>query len=99
MVKFRDQFLVLQSDSSLHYKQPCVAFRTGHVVRAFILWALQFKVLVHARHVPGLENRIADVLSRQRMDLFWEVGPGAGEFPGVLPLEVWQIGERMHQER
>ena len=68
--------------------------RVMALVRAFTLRALQFNVLVHARHVPGLENRVADALSRQQMDLFRELAPRAKELPEVLPVEVWEIGER-----
>ena len=68
------------------------------LVRAFTLWVLQFNVLVYIQLMPGLENRIADALSCQQMDLFRELDPRAKEFPKVLPLEVWLIGYRMHQE-
>ena len=47
------------------------------LVRAFTLRALWFNILVHARHVPGLENRITDALLRQQIKLFRELDPGA----------------------
>ena len=61
------------------------------LVRAFTLQAFQFNVLVHAWHVPGLENRIADALSCQQMDLFRELDPGAKEFPKMLGN--WRSGK------
>ena len=69
------------------------------LVRPFTVWALQCNVLVHARHVLGVENRIADALARHQMYLFRELDPGAREFTKVLPLQVWQIGERIYQEQ
>ena len=57
------------------------------LVRAFTLWALQCNVLVHARHILGLENRIADALLNQQINMFRELDPRAKEFPEVLPPE------------
>ena len=58
------------------------------LVRAFTLQALQFNIPVQARHVPGIENRLADALSCQQIELFRELSHGANEFPEVLPPEV-----------
>ena len=69
------------------------------LVRVFTLRTLQFNIAVHARHVPGLENWIAETLSRQQIELFRELDPSAKEFPVVLPLEVWQTGVKMEQEQ
>ena len=69
------------------------------LVRAFALQALQFNVLVHARHILVMDNRIADALSRQQMELFKELAPEARELPEVLPPEVWHTGVETHPEQ
>ena len=63
--------------------------RVMNLVRPFILWALQFNIVVQAWHVPGLKNRIADALSHQQIKLFRELDPGAKEFLEVLGLDVF----------
>ena len=73
--------------------------RVMRLVRAFTLRALQFNIVVHARHVPGIDNSIADALSRQQMRRFRELAPEARDLPEVFPSEVWQIGVRRRQER
>ena len=73
--------------------------RVMNLVRAFTLRALQFNVMVHARHVPGIDNRIADALSRQQIQRFRELTPEARDLPEVLPAEVWQIGMRKRREQ
>ena len=73
--------------------------RVMDLVRAFTLKALQNNVVVHARHVPGIDNRIADALSRQQIQRFRELAPEARDLPEVLPAEVWQIGVRKRRGR
>ena len=69
------------------------------LVRAFTLRALQFNILVQARHAPGIENRLADALSHQQIELFRELDPGAKEFLEILPPEVCQIGAKTRKEQ
>ena len=69
------------------------------LVRAFTLRALQCNVMVHARHVPVIDNWIAYALSRQQIQHFRELAPEARDLPEVLPAEVWQIGVRKHREQ
>ena len=64
------------------------------MVRAFTLRALKFNILIQARHIPGIDNSLADALSCQQIQPFRELDPGVSEFPEILPLEVWQIGMR-----
>ena len=70
--------------------------RVMGLIRAFTLRALRYNILVHARHIPGLDNSIADALSRQQMDRFRQLAPEARELPEVLPPEVWRIGVMTH---
>ena len=65
------------------------------LVLAFMLRALKFNVLIQAKHIPGLDNSLADALSHQHITRFRELDPGANEFPEKLPAEVWQIGGMM----
>ena len=66
--------------------------RVMALVRAFTLRPLKFNILIQARHVPGIDNRIADALSRQQMQRFRELDPRASADPEILPQEVWSIG-------
>ena len=40
--------------------------RVMGLVRALILHCLQFSIVFHARHVPGVDNTLADDLSSQQ---------------------------------
>ena len=73
--------------------------RVMKLVRAFTLRALRYNILVHARHIPGLDNSIADALSRRQMERFRQLAPEAREFPEVLPQEVWHIGVMTHPKQ
>ena len=38
------------------------------LVRVLVLHKLQFNLVFHARHIPSIDNNIADALSRQQME-------------------------------
>ena len=69
------------------------------LVRAFTLTSLQYNNLVHARHIPGLDNSIVDTLSHQQMDRFRQLAPEARELPKILLPEVWQICVMTHPKQ
>lgn len=55
------------------------------LVRPFVLQCLRINALFAARHVPGVENCIADALSRFREERFRELAPNACLFPDPMP--------------
>ena len=69
------------------------------LVRAFVLHALQYNIVFHARHIPGLDNSITKALSHQQNEWFRVLVPGAYKWPKVLPAEIWQIGNGKQMER
>ena len=69
------------------------------LVHAFTVCTLKYNILVQAKHIPGLDNSLADALSCQEITQFRELEPEASEFPVILPPVVWQIGVTMQTEQ
>ena len=55
------------------------------LVRALVLAMLKYNFTFYAIHVPGVENILADALSRQQMERFRESHPSANIFPESIP--------------
>ena len=51
--------------------------RVMDLARALTLHCLQFSIVFHSRHVPGVDNTLADDLSSQQINLFRVLTPGA----------------------
>ena len=66
--------------------------RVMGLVRALRLHCLQFSIIFNARHVPGIDNTLADALSSQQIDRFSVLVPGAQFHLEVIPDEVWNLG-------
>lgn len=61
------------------------------LLRRLVLKCLMLNAHVTARHVPGVENCLADSLSRFQWDRFRELAPGA-EHNGILcPEFLWRL--------
>ena len=67
--------------NSGHSKAP----RVMDLVRFFVLISMKHNFLVRARHVPGVNNEIADALSRFQLQRFRELAPGADQTPYNIP--------------
>lgn len=65
--------------------------RVMDLVRPFVLKCLQINVLIRAQHIKGVNNTIADALSRFDMQLFRELAPGATPQPLEIPQHLWQL--------
>ena len=72
--------------------------RVMTLVRTMVLCCLQFNIVFQGRHVPGVDNNIADALFRQQMDRFRALAPGAQVQPNVLPTEVCNLGRLRRKE-
>ena len=59
------------------------------LVRLLVLRCLEFNILFKAKYVPGLENGIADSLSRFQLDRFRLLAPFADPTMTVLPSLHW----------
>ena len=61
------------------------------LLRFFVLQCLKNFLSVCAKHVPGVNNEIADALSRFQMDRFWRAAPGARKEAFLVPDFLWRL--------
>ena len=61
------------------------------LVRAITILTLEHNLSFTARHIPGLDNSIADSLSRFQMDRFRHLAPNASPSPCVIPPSATSI--------
>lgn len=66
--------------------------RVMRLVRAFVLQCLRINTLISVRHVPGLENGVADALSRFQEERFRQLAPAACPYPDPMPPWLWSLG-------
>ena len=60
-----------------------------NLVRMLVIHCLRLNIHFRARHVPGLDNGIADSLSRFQMTRFRQLAPGADLTITPLPADLW----------
>jgi len=63
------------------------------LVRALTLKCLQLNLVLKAEHIPGVQNGIADSLSRLQMARFRQLAPDAELHPVPVPTHLWNIFE------
>ena len=73
--------------NSKHSKSP----RVMDLVRAITLLTLAHNFTFSATHIPGLDNAIADSLSRFQMDRFHTLAPTASPTPCCIPPSAMLI--------
>lgn len=61
------------------------------LLRHLVLCCLHFNIHFTARHIPGVENGVADALSRFDFTQFCALAPGAAALGLPCPPHVWQI--------
>jgi len=66
--------------------QPCMS-----LVRELVLRCLQHNILIKARHIPGVDNTIADALSRLQVPLFRKLAPTADATMTPIPTVAWEL--------
>ena len=79
-----DNKSVVASMNSKHSKSP----RVMDLIRAI---TLQYNLTFTATHIPGLDNSIADSLSRFQMDCFRSLAPSASPIASAIPPSVMNI--------
>ena len=65
--------------------------RVMDLVRPFVLKCLQLNTIIKAQHIKGVNNSIADSISRFKMQLFRLLAPEAMEHPLPIPQHLWQL--------
>ncbi|KAJ1161064.1 hypothetical protein NDU88_001552 [Pleurodeles waltl] len=63
-----------------------------HLLRLFLLTYLKFNMMFKARYVPGVNNDIADTLSRSQWQRFRGLAPGADVQKTPVPGALWEMG-------
>lgn len=86
---FKGRKLVMFIDNealvSVLNKQSSRSQRVMHLVRNFVLIAMEYEILFHARHVPSECNSVADSISRKQWARFRELAPEADMEPREIP--------------
>ena len=57
------------------------------LVRHLVLTCLKNNIVFRAKHIPGVQNKISDAISRWQMDKFRQLAPHADKDPTPLPQE------------
>ena len=55
------------------------------LVRPLVLACLKYNIFFKARHIPGVENTLADALSRLQVQKFRHLAPSARQEPDLIP--------------
>ena len=76
-----DNMSVVATINCEHSKSP----RVMGLVRAITLQRLKHNFTFTATHIPGLDNSIADSLSRFQMDRFRTLAPSASPTASTIP--------------
>lgn len=61
------------------------------LVRFFVLQCLRKNVSFKAKHIPGVENNIADALSRSQIARFKQLAPSAARVGLEVPEFLWRL--------
>lgn len=73
--------------ASINSKSP----RVMDLIRVITLQTLQYNFTFTATHIPGLDNSIADSLSRFQMDRFRTLVPSASPTASAIPPSAMNI--------
>ena len=65
--------------------------RVMDLVRPFVLKCLKLNTVVRAKHIKGINNSIADSISRFKMQLFRVLAPNAEMHPVPIPQHLWLL--------
>ncbi|KAM4663361.1 uncharacterized protein O3C94_011588 [Discoglossus pictus] len=62
------------------------------LLRHLVLACLPLNICFRAKHVPGIDNSIADALSRFQWGRFSQLAPQAAATGEQFPLTLWELG-------
>ena len=65
--------------------------RVMSLVRQIVMWSMQFSFHINAMHIPGVNNKLVDSISRFQWETFRQLAPDADPFPTPIPRSFWDI--------
>ena len=68
------------------------------LLRYLVLKCLKVNALIYAVHIPGVDNRLADALSRFQWEEFRILAPGAEGQGEPCPQKLWDIALESPQD-
>ncbi|XP_077787077.1 uncharacterized protein LOC144328297 [Podarcis muralis] len=96
--QFRNHRICFWTDNlavvSVLNKQSSRSPRVASLLRYFVLSCLRLNLHASAKFVPGIDNNIADALSRFQMERFRSLAPDAQQQPQPFPEHLWNIGNK-----
>ena len=75
---------ILRSRTSKHS-------RVMHLLRSLYFFLAEWDIALRAEHIPGVQNTAADAISRNQLQVFRQVAPGAQDQPAGIPAAVLQL--------
>ncbi|XP_077790723.1 uncharacterized protein LOC144328926 [Podarcis muralis] len=94
--QFRNHRICFWTDNlavvSVLNKQSSRSPRVASLLRYFVLSCLRLNLHASAKFIPGIDNNIADALSRFQMERFRSLAPDAQQQPQPFPEHLWNIG-------
>lgn len=72
-------------------KNSSKCFYTMSLVRRLVLFTLKYNIILRAEHIKGMDNSIADAISRCQWKRFRQLAPQADLQPTVLPASIWYL--------
>ena len=71
--------------------QSCKSPEIMAVLRKLFYIAAQHEFTVNIKHIPGVNNVLADCLSRSQIRKFFTLAPSAKSHPAEVPDELWKV--------
>ena len=62
--------------------------RLAHLLRCLFYFEALYQFELRGFHIPGTQNRVADALSRNHIDVFFQQVPGADTYPHPIPSHL-----------
>ena len=69
-----------------------------HLLRCLFFYVAQFNINISAEHIPGMQNSVADSISRFHMQVFQELAPQADLLPTPIPSSLKNLLTVRHQD-
>lgn len=92
---FANKRILLHTDNKgVLFAVNCLSSSSVMVVRVLrqIVWfCLRYNIWLKARHLPGVDNEIADSLSRFQMGRFRQLVPDADQEGAPFPGRLWRL--------